>query len=476
MSTVSDYARHDLSGRNEHRPLVELLLLAGPTVAQMASYTVMQFIDTWILSRISDQAATAASNSGIFAFSAIGFGMGTLMVVNTLVSQNFGQRNDRACGRCLWQGIWFGAILAVLLLPVVPVVERAFLAFGHSAQLLALEKVYLRIVILSAVLKFASTALGQFMLGINRPNAVLGSAVIGTIVNAAVAVLLVLRLKMGIAGAAWAQNIGVAAEMLALVGFVLRKDIRRAFHLAGWQLRWREFWTLLRVGIPSGVQFVVDVLAWGLFAAWVLAIFGDAAMAANTYMFRYMSVSFMPAVGVGNAVTSLVGRYIGAGRPDIAARRAHLGFVLTFAYMLVMGLIFVLARNPMMSWFTRDPEVLRLGATLLIIAAFYELFDAMYIVYVGALRGAGDTLVPAIVIGVLNWGLSLGGGYAIARLLPQWGIFGPWSAATAYGVSLGVFMFIRFQAGGWKKINLVQRHRSPETPASAKVPGQQLAT
>ena len=75
----------------------------------MASYTLMQFVDTWFLAHTSDSvdAPTAAANAGMLAFSIISLGMGVLWVVNTLVSQSFGRKNYAACGRFLWQGVWF---------------------------------------------------------------------------------------------------------------------------------------------------------------------------------------------------------------------------------------------------------------------------------------------------------------------------------------------------------------------------------
>src|SRR3954469_2790209 len=105
--------------------LRELLALAAPTVAQMASYTVMQFIDTWLLShygsnKLTGLEPTAASNAGLFAFSLISLGFGAMFVVNTLVSQSYGRGDKPACGRYLWQGIWFAVIYAVLLLPLIP--------------------------------------------------------------------------------------------------------------------------------------------------------------------------------------------------------------------------------------------------------------------------------------------------------------------------------------------------------------------
>src|SRR5260221_6418068 len=112
-------------------PLRELLTLAGPTVAQMASYTLMQFIDTWLLSHYAANRATAleptaASNGGMFAFALISVGFGTIMVVNTLVSQSYGRGDRRSCGQYLWQGVWFGALYGAGVLPGVPVAGGVF--------------------------------------------------------------------------------------------------------------------------------------------------------------------------------------------------------------------------------------------------------------------------------------------------------------------------------------------------------------
>ncbi len=96
--------------RAAEAPLVELLRLAGPTVLQMASYTLMQFIDTYLLARLGVLDAAAGAMSGLFAFAMICFGIGVLQLVNTLASQNYGRGEFGHCGRYLWQGVWFGLI------------------------------------------------------------------------------------------------------------------------------------------------------------------------------------------------------------------------------------------------------------------------------------------------------------------------------------------------------------------------------
>ena len=173
-------------------------------------------------------------------------------------------------------------------------------------------------------------------------------------------------------------------------------------------------------------------------------------MAANQFMFRYMAVSFMPAFGISQAVTALVGRSIGADRPDLAIRRADLGYRVAAVYMVLCGMAFVVFRYPLLRFFTADPVVQRAGATLMLFAAAYQLFDAANIVYNGALRGVGDTFVPAVVVASLCWSLNVGGGWCVAKFAPQWDAAGPWTVTTLYGLILAVFAAVRFRTGSWR--------------------------
>jgi MATE family multidrug resistance protein len=450
------------------RPLVELISLAAPTVAQSVSYTVMMFIDTWMLSRLGADEFTAAGNAGMFGFSIICFGFGVLLVVNTLVSQSFGRGEFSACGRYLWQGIWVAIAYWILVLALFPVAGRVFPLLGHPPRLAELEGTYLRIVLGATVFKMIGTALGQFLLATNRPNSVMASAAIGVSVNALIAYAIVLGRwgapQLGVVGAAWAQNVGTFVEMAVLVVFAFSHQ-RTRFNVTDWKFCAREAWTLVKIGAGSGLQIVADVLAWTMFLNGVMGTLGEAAMAANQIMFRYMVVSFMPAVGISQAVTALVGRYIGMQRVDVAMQRANLGFKVAAVWMLCCGLMMVTFRHSLIGVFTNDPQLLRLGATLLIFAGLYQLFDAMYVVYNGALRGAGDTFIPAVATAGLCWTITVGGGYFIARYFPQFGVAGPWIACTSYGIILGIFILTRFRRGGWQAIHL-------EESAASNVPAE----
>ncbi len=441
-----------------HRPLWEVLRLAGPTVMQMASYTVMQFIDTWMLSHGPLEDPTAAANAGMLAFSVVSFGAGVMVVINTLVSQNFGRGDFKSCGVYLWQGIWFSVFYALLLAPAIGLAGPMFGVFGHEAALSGREAIYFQIVLWATILKMVGMAAGQFLLAIDRAWQVFFASVIGVLLNAVAAWAMIFGhwgfTPGGVRAAAWAQNIGVGVEMLILIGFLLLPGVRKVYGLSAWRWRRGAFGMLLKLGLPSGLQFTADVLAWTLFMIWVVARFGTASMAATSFTFRYMSVSFMPALGVGTALTALVGRYIGRGRPDIARHRVRLGFWMMAAYMVLCGLAFYLFRHGLMRLFSDDPRVLEIGATLMIYAGIYQFFDAIYITYNGALRGAGDILFPALLTAGLCWGLTVGGGWLVARWLPSWGAAGPWTAAMLYGMILGAAIYRRWARGRWMSIRL----------------------
>ena len=131
-------------------------------------------------------------------------------------------------------------------------------------------------------------------------------------------------------------------------------------------------------------------------------------------------------------------------------------------YMSVCAIIFLLARDSLVEVFiddSIDPEtaarIVSIGAGMLVWAALFQTLDAVGIVYTGALRGAGDTVWPGMATAVLGWTLLVGLGWFLVTEFPGLSSEGPWIAATAYIMVFGVVMAVRFERGGWRKINLL---------------------
>lgn len=463
----------------QRRPSVELILLALPMIAQFSSYVVLQFTDTYMLSLVSDMAATAAGQAGSIVWSIVAFGFGTLLLVNTLASQSYGRKDFASCGRYLWQGLWFAAMYGTLVLFTLPFARRFFDAFGHEPALAHLEAQYFQICLSFAVIKLFSAATSQFLTAVNRPAVVMIATFAGVAANVVANYLLIYGNfgfpQLGVAGAAWGTNVALVVELAIMWVFIARSNIGRLYNAFDARFDGKMFAALLKVGSPAGLSTVAEVAAWSTFMVVAVGTFGTTVMSAQNYAFRFMMVSFMPAVGIGQAVTALVGRYIGRGEHDQAARRAHLGFVVVSLYMVSCGALMILFRHQLMSFFTADQQVIAIGGTILIMMALYQLFDAMYVVYHGALRGAGDTLVPAIVLAVLVWTVCVGGSFFVARNWPQYGAIGPWGISIVYGMMLGVFLMLRFIRGGWRQIRLHgEKSPSNERFASDRVPGLEL--
>ena len=461
-----------LPTRSQRGPLAELLFLALPTVAQMASYTAMQFADALQLAiGAGDAAATAAGMGGFMVFTTMSLAFGALLVVNTLVSQAIGAGNQDVGGRYMWQGVWCAVAFGLLVMPTVLVSRPVLASFGHSAEIVALGGRYYDIEVVWTPVRLAGLSVAQFLLATGRPRVTLAAALCATSLDVLMNFVFITgRFGMpalGVAGAAWSTNAAVTLELLIMAAYCCRPVMRQTYGLWRWRPHGPSMRQLVAIGVPGGFQMLAEVLAWFLFCVWVMNRFGQAAVTANNYMMQFMKLSFMPAFGLGAAVTALVGRYLGMGRLDLARHRAHLGFKVTAAYMLVCGACFFFGRNQFIGLFSDDPDVIRIGGILLTFAAIYQLFDGLYIIYIGALRGAGDTFWPATVTAILCWTIVVGGGGTIGVLVPEWGPTAPWIFASLYGLILGVYLFARFSRGEWKAVDTDQAR--PDEPRGFEV-------
>ncbi len=176
-------------------------------------------------------------------------------------------------------------------------------------------------------------------------------------------------------------------------------------------------------------------------------------MAASQAFIALLSISFMQAEGLSIGVCTLVGRYVGAMNLTAAARSFRSGQLLTLVISGVVGALFIFLPSPLLRIFTDDPEVLRLGGPLLVVGAIYQFFDAFAIVADGALRGAGDTLVPFLARVGLAWGLFLPLAWLLAVRLEA-GLTAAWLGGALYVSLLAGFLVFRFRSGAWRRIQI----------------------
>ncbi|MBI4581134.1 MAG: MATE family efflux transporter [Planctomycetes bacterium] len=446
-----------------------LVGLAGANVASMVAQTAMSLVDYYVVSLLPGAvAAQAAVSSGSLVFFAVfGLLMGTMICTTTVVSQWLGAGRHRDCSVYAWQGIWMSLLFGLLAFALWPVVPGLFALFGHEPDVLAMETVYTRVRLLSLGAAGAQTALSHYFVGIHRPWSNTHSAIWSNVLNAGLTYGMVLGKwglpAMGVAGAAWATVIATVIRMVWLLVAMCYGPTAEQFHARRtWGWDGEKAGRLLRVGWPSGLQFVLDIGAWAAFLVWIVGLFGKVHMAATATVWRYTELSFMPAVGIGMAVSTMVGRAIGERRIHLAYRRARLGAMLNVAYMGLMALLFVVLGRPLMEVFSRDPNVIGLGVELLVFAAVFQMFDAVAITYNNALRGAGDTRWPAVVGATQAWTIMIGCGYVTARCFPQFGSRGPWLFATLFVIVVGITFYVRWRRAEWEKLDVIGRDAAIE--------------
>ena len=441
----------------------EVVRLAVPMVLNTVSVTVMGFVDGWMVSKVSKEALSAQFIGGLSAFVPVCFFMGLLSCVSTFASQNLGAGRPERSSVYGWHGLWVAwaaaGLLALLILPA----PYLMALFGHEPHVAALETTYFQILLGGAFFSLSARALGAWFVGVHRPGINLVAGIVANAVNVVANYCLIFGKfgfpALGLAGAGIGTVLGFAVEA-AIFAVVFVADaagpefkVRQHFCF-----RWSAVKDLLRIGTPAGVMFSGDILMWTIFMGGILGSFGTAALAAAAILNRYWHLCFMPALGVSAAVTAIVGRHCGAGRRRLAWRRAHAGFILVEVYMVSMGLMLFLGRGPLVAIFNEagDPLVQSIAERAMLLILLCQAFDAMNIVFIGSLRGAGDTLWPATVQLVLAYGLGLGGAWLVAQVKPEWGSLGPWGAVAGYIMVLGLVMWTRFLRGKWRTVRLVQ--------------------
>ncbi len=458
--------------------------LAWPTVITMSSYTLMQFVDSLMVSQLGGLELAAQGNGGVWAWTAMSFLFGVITIVNTFVSQCVGRGESRRAAAYAWSGVWFAAITWVVLLIPMAVwgLPIAFEAMGHDRALIDLEISYGRVLLLGAVVNLAGKSIANFFFGIGRPKVITIAALAGNIANVVGNYVLIygetglplLGLPgvpgvepMGVQGAAIATVIGTCIETaIPAIVFLGPRIAKQHGSRARWRLDVGGVRDLIRVGWPASMQQGNEMVCWAIFMTVLVGRFGTEHLAAGWIVLRYMHLSFMPAVGFSVATTTLVGQFIGAREPGLAAKAAHTALWMGVAYMSIWGVLMLLLREPMVRVFLGAGEVdgsveriAAIGSSVMILAAVFQAFDGIGIVYLGALRGAGDTLWPGLVTAALSWGLIVGAGWACAVVFPQWGSWGPWAGATLYIMAIGAALAWRFERGNWRDIKLAMNAR-----------------
>jgi len=281
--------------------------------------------------------------------------------------------------------------------------------------------------------------------------------------------------EMGIRGAAWAT---VAASFISpaiMISLFLTKRYSKEYSTRGaFRPDAELIRKILRFGMPSATTVLLDVSAFAVFVM-IVGGMGAESLTANNAAFSINHIVFMPLIGFGIATTTLVGKYQGMGKPEIASKATRNAWWIASCYMLIFAVSFVLVPRFYLSFFTKwgagsidVEEILPLARQFLLMMAIWGLFDAANLVLAGALKGAGDTKFVMWYSLGMAWGLWVPVQLLLSKVL-KLGIVVHWAWLCLYIAILSVGYAVRFFRGTWKDIELVEKI-PPETPPVTGMP------
>ncbi|HEY5809025.1 MAG TPA: MATE family efflux transporter [Povalibacter sp.] len=454
------------------RPRVDLraiIALAAPFAANSAIQAVLNLTDTWFIGHISTSAlaAIAAVHWPVIVCIALFGGVG--LAGQTLVAQATGGRRYARASQAGWIALWAVFLVAPIFVALGFGGRWLLHPFALAPEIEAQALAFWQPRMYGAPLAVALWGVLGFFNGIGRPQITFAIDLLVAVMNAALNALFIFKLNWGIEGAAWATNCAQACGVLAAIGVFVSPTIHTRFrsHLT-WRVPLQRVYSQWKLGFPMGLLLAADMLGFALFQLMQVHLSAvDGAAAQVTIMLT--SVAFMPAVGMALASTTLVGQSIGMGDRAWARRLGNTIILLCMGYMGFIGLLLGLFAPWLLPAFVatgdaQAADVIRVGTTIMWIAAAYQIFDGLNLGSSFSLRGAGDANVPAMTVIVLSWFLfvpvahmlSFAPGQGWVDWLPQFGLgaVGGWLAALIYIFALGVAMWLRWRSAAWEKIRL----------------------
>lgn len=458
-----------LKKQGEHSPggIAEMLAIALPMIVSYAADTFMTFTDRMFLARLAPEIMNAAMGGGLTSFMLSTFFMGLIGYSTALVGQYLGAGRKNTCPAVTTQALIIALLSYPLILMMKPLGIQLFHVMHVPAVQMSYQIEYFNILIYGAIIGLIRTALTSYFSGIGKTRIVMIAMIVTMLVNVGMNFILIFGKfgvpALGIRGAAYGTltggGIGVIILFFAYFGKANRQEfnIRNSFHYYSLIMK-----KLLKFGYPPGLEFILNLFAFNLMIM-IFHSMGEVIATATTIMFNWDNVSYIPLVGIEVAVTSLVGRYMGARKSDIANKVAISAFKLGFIYSAIILTLFLTIPKHLVAVFRPFEssaifdQAVPIAVYMLRVAGLYVIVESAIAALVGVLRGAGDTRWSMFASVSLHY-IMVVGLYLVVKvfhLSPQVG----WLVVVFAFMLFSIVFYLRFRGGKWKTIQVVEKNK-----------------
>jgi multidrug resistance protein, MATE family len=442
--------------------IARLLLIAYPIIISNASDTVMMFCDRYFLSYLGSQYMSASMIGGFSSFFLMTFWYGVSSYVNALVAQHYGAKQLENCAVAVTQALILSLIAYPIILLCIPFIYELFAWSRPDPLQLVLQKEYFLILTLGCPVALGRVVIGGFFSGIGQTKIVMFANAFGMLMNVPLSYGMIFGVwgfpELKMAGAAYGTVAGEALAFFILAAAYIKENPRFKIW-KGMHFDRKMFSKLLRFGFPAGFELFIAIAALNI-TMQQFHSYGSEVAAAMTITFNWDIVAFLPSLGLGIAVTSVVGQCLGAGQSEEAERALFSGLKVAAFFSFVMTLFFVFKTSTLVNVFLHEQsteeyfQIRETAMTMLRLAGLFITADALKLMVVGALHGAGDTYWPMgikvfiypffallIFVSINFYSLDPIAAWTIFILLP---------------ITLSIVLWLRYRTGQWKTFKIVE--------------------
>lgn len=438
----------------------------------------MSMVDVAMVGRLGAEALAATGMGAMLFWGALSFVLGIRTGVQTLASRRLGQKIDKECGTALHNGLFMATLYALPISLAGWLWAKDFIPYfiqDITATRLAID--YTAIVFISLLFSAYSFVFQGFYTGVEKTkvhmNVTVTSNAINVYLNAGLiygsdgvtqfftdtipSLSFLSKLwqwttfpAMGVKGAAIATLIASTCMAVHYFSFLFSSQIKDRFSVFNLSTDRIMMMRQLKLALPQGIQEAVIAIGWSVFYK-IMGMIGLIELATTELLFTIMHASFMPALGVGQACATLVGKYMGEKKIHKSEASIKESIRISVYIMGTMGMSFILIPEYYLFLFTDDPEIIRMGVFGLRMIGAVQFLDAIGFTLWFALSGAGNTLFPAVVESCLTWGVIVLGSYVFGVVL-NLGFKAPWLLFPVYmGLFAGIMVW-KISKGDWKEI------------------------
>jgi putative efflux protein, MATE family len=446
----------------------QVLTIAAPVVVELILTSLTQTVDIIMVGKLGAHAISAVGVTNQPRFIMLATFVALNVGTTALVARFKGQGNKKDAELVTGQTVMLSVSLAFLLSLLGVVFAKPMVRIiGAGPDILDEASAYFRILMIGFIPTALPISISALLRGVGDTKIAMKYNITANVVNIIFNYLLIYGKfgfpRLGVQGAAIASVIGYSAAcamaVWAILGRPFRKPGMAASEFIELHCTRRNFLPdfpmlgrIFRIGMPSAVEQFVLRLGLVLYTITITSL-GTTVFAAHQVVLSILNMSFVNGQAFGIAATSLTGQSLGRDRPDRARRASAASQKAGALISTLMGIFMFIFRKPLVMLFTNETEILALGAGIMIFAALIQPFQSSFQIYAGALRGAGDSLFPAITLGIGILGIRPLFSYIFIQQFNM-GLYGAWSALMIDQIFRFFIIQIRYRRGKWVSIKV----------------------